>query len=82
MEKIRPELGPITRTNGVAGAYAYSVDVTYPDEPTMRVHFYGSAYGGSVVSEVNGAQVFVRRPERFGEKLSPEWVRRFFECSQ
>jgi hypothetical protein len=71
-------LGPITRTNGVAGQFSLSVPVTYPDEPTEVITFVGSVYGGPVVMVTpTGTQTFVTNPSRLG-KFSPEWVRRFF----
>jgi hypothetical protein len=70
-------IGKIRRSNGVAGQVSYSVDVTYPDEPTSRVEFVGSTYGGPVVMVTNSGQTFVVNPGRFGE-FGPDWVRRFF----
>lgn len=73
-----PKLGKITRHNGVAGQFSYSVTVTYPDEPPMRAEFVGSVYGGPVVAISPGfGQTFVFEPARFG-KFSPTWVRRYF----
>jgi hypothetical protein len=75
---ITPELGTITRTNGIAGQYSYRVPVTYPGEGTSVVEFVGNEHGGPIVMiSSGGAQTFVSEPERFGE-FSPEWVRRFF----
>lgn len=73
-----PKLSQIRRRNGVAGQISYSVDVTYPGEPTETLTFVGSVYGGPVVMvSPNGAQAFVTDPQRFGS-FGPEWVRRFF----
>jgi hypothetical protein len=78
---MNPTLGPILRSNGVAGQIAYSVSVTYPGEDSSVVTFVGSVYGGPVVmqTESNPRGVFVKDVERFG-KFSPEWVRRFFSA--
>lgn len=75
----KPVLGTIKRQTGVAGMIAYTVPVTYPDEPTGLVTFHGSVYAGPVVMATPGnpAGVFVVDPARFG-KFGPEWVRRFF----
>lgn len=78
-----PTLGKITRQNGVAGQFAYTVPVTYAHEGAERhlVTFVGSVYGGRVVMVTPGGhQTFVSADvmERCGETLTPEWVRRFF----
>lgn len=72
-------LGTITRSKGAAGAIQYTVDVTYEGEPTSRVTFVGSTYGGPVVmiTPSNPKGTFVTEPSRFGE-FGAEWVRRFF----
>jgi hypothetical protein len=73
-----PTLGKITRVNGVAGQFGYTVSVQYPDEFASVVTFVGSVYGGPVVLVTeSGAQMFVDHPNRFG-KFGPNWVRRFF----
>lgn len=78
MTGLTPELGAIRRENGVAGQVAYQVEVTYPGEPTGRVAFTGSIYGGPVVMALpSGVQTFVTDPERFGP-FGPSWVRRFY----
>ncbi|ULD39026.1 hypothetical protein [Rhodococcus qingshengii] len=75
----KPEIGKISRANGIAGQYSFSVPVTYPGEDTSVVQFVGNTNGGPIVMITgNGTQTFVRDPERFGE-FSPEWIRRFFE---
>lgn len=75
---MNPKIGAIRRHNGVAGQIAYSVDVTYPDEPTSTVTFVGSVYGPPIVMVLpSGVQTFVSNPERYGT-FGPEWVRRFF----
>lgn len=76
---VQPTLGSIRKHSGIAGVIAYSVPVTYPDEPTETITFRGSVYGGPVVMVTPGnpAGVFVTDPARFG-RLSPVWVRRFF----
>lgn len=74
----RPELGKITRTNGIAGQLSYSVPVTYVGEETRVVEFVGNELGGPVVMITGSAgQTFVDEPSRFGE-FGPTWVRRFF----
>lgn len=78
---IRPTVENIERHNGIAGQYAYTALVTYPDETPGIVTFTGSAYGtpGPVVMiTATGMQAFVSDPDRFGPRLSAEWVRRFF----
>lgn len=74
-----PRITSLKRHNGVAGAYAYNVTVLYPlDEPRMFT-FYGSHHGDWVILETyGGSQVRVTEPERFGPRLSAEWVREFF----
>lgn len=75
---VRPQLGNIWQHKGIAGQISYSVDVTYPGEPTETLTFVGSVYGGPVVMvSPTGAQTFVVDPSRFGE-FGPAWVRRFF----
>lgn len=78
-----PTLGPIRKQNGVAGEYGYTVAVTYPDEETSTVTFLGSVYGPPIVMVTPGLPkgVFVsdRVLDRLGRKLTPEWVRGFFE---
>jgi len=73
----RRKLGKITRTNGVAGQFCYTVTVQYAGEPAERVTFVSSVYGGPVIMLSHGRQTYVTDPERLGE-FSPEWVRRFF----
>jgi len=77
-------LGKIRRRDGVAGQFSYSVQVSCPEDgdPTPReVTFVGNTFGGPIVMITPGfpGGMFVRDPERFGA-LSPEWVRRFFDC--
>jgi hypothetical protein len=75
-----PQLGKIMRTGGLAGQFAYTVEVTYPGEAPKVVWFVGTAYGPSVVmctpDSPGGERV--ADPERFGPALTPEWVRAFF----
>lgn len=77
---ITPELGAITRSNGISGQYSFRVPVTYPGEVASIVEFVGNEHGGPIVMVSNGIQTFVSDPERFGQ-FSPEWVRRFFAAS-
>ena len=73
-----PTIGAIRRHNGIAGQISYTVDVTYPGEPTETLTFVGNVYGGPVVMVTPaGTQTFVTDPQRFGT-FGPEWVRRFF----
>lgn len=78
----RATIHRITRHNGVAGQYAYEAHVQYPGEDTQMVTFVGSEYDAPIVVAWGGTkytQAFVTDPGRFGSKLTPEWVRRFFE---
>lgn len=83
MPEPLPTLGAIKRHNGVADQVAYSVAVTYPDEPTATVMFVGSLHGGPVVMQTpsNPRGTVVVDPGRFGE-FGPEWVTRFFSTPQ
>jgi hypothetical protein len=76
---MNPILGKIKRHNGIAGQLSYTVDVTYPGEPSEQLTFVASSYGGPVVMVTPGnpGGVFVTDPERFG-KFGTDWVRRFF----
>ena len=74
----KPTLANVKHRNGIAGQYSITADVTYPGEPTERIEFVGSHYGGPVVMVTPaGAQHFVTDPGRFG-KFGEIWVRRFF----
>jgi len=79
MNILTPEVGRIQRVNGVAGQFGYLVDVTYPGEATEQVAFIGNEDGPNVVmvTETFG-QTLVDSPWTYGDKLSPEWVRRFY----
>lgn len=79
-------LGAIRRHAGIAGAYSYSVPVTYTvdgiTEPTRVVSFHGSRFGNPgpvcmITPECPGG-LFVTDPGRFGSTLTSGWVRRFF----
>jgi hypothetical protein len=77
---MAPELGPIRRTDGIAGQVQYSVAVTYPGEDTETLSFVGTAgsYGGPVVMITPAfGQMFVTDPARCGA-FSPEWIKKFF----
>lgn len=80
MTESAPVLGPIKREAGVAGSFALSVVVTYPDEAPTLLRFYGSTYGGPIVMETPRGQVLVDRAvtDRLGQQLTPAWVERFF----
>lgn len=74
----KPEIGTITRKNGIAGQFSLSVPVTYPGEGSNVVEFVGSAYDAPVVMiSATGTQTIVSNSSRFGE-FSEDWVRRFF----
>ena len=72
---------------GVAGTYAYNVDLTYrfaersekPVEQKLRVKFMSSIYGAPVVLVLpGGQQVHVTEWRRFGDVLDRGWIRRFY----
>jgi hypothetical protein len=68
------------RIDGVAGQYAYSVTVKWPDEAAVHVRFTGSIYGGPII--VSGALLDMPISQgvldRIGRTLSPEWIERFY----
>lgn len=73
----------INKRTGVAGQYAYDVSVTYwhHDAPaeTSRVTFVSSAHGAPVVMVLeDGTQTVVDDWRRYGDRLTPAWVRRFY----
>lgn len=72
----------IRRTNGIAGQFAITAEVSYPGEDKRAVTFTGSTYGGPVVMVTPAMPrgMFVSDPSRFGE-FGTEWARRFFEAS-
>lgn len=84
MDDVKITLGPIRRTNGIAGQYELAVDVTYTGDDwteTGRNAFVGSVYGGAIIAvSATGVQTFVVRDvmDRCGSLLTPEWVRRFY----
>jgi hypothetical protein len=68
----------VRRHAGIAGQFSVTADVTYGDDPTQKIQFVGSTYGGPVVMVLpDGSQTFVTDPSRFG-KFGTEWVRKFF----
>jgi len=77
-----PEVKVGKRQSGIAGEYAFSATVAYPDEPASVVTFKGSTFGGPIVMVTDGNPrgVFVssRVTERIGAKLDAAWVERFF----
>lgn len=78
-ETERARLGRMRLLPGLAGQYAYAVPVTYPGEAERIVTFVGSVYGGpTFVITDTGYQHRVSDPERFGPKLSPAWIRRYY----
>jgi hypothetical protein len=70
----------IRRQAGIAGQFAVSAEVEYPDEPRRTVVFIGSTYGGPVVMRTDGRETFVTRPDRFGD-FGIDWVRAFFAAA-
>lgn len=69
----------IKRHRGVAGQFSYTVQVTYPNEPTETIEFVGDVYSLDVVLvQPSGVQIRVIRPDRFGNVLDTSWVREFF----
>jgi hypothetical protein len=75
-----PHIYSARKQPGIAGQYAVSARVGYPDEPPRDVTFIGSVYGGPVVMVSDGRETFVDDPGRFG-KFGEAWVRRFFAAS-
>jgi hypothetical protein len=78
-----PTIDTIERITGIAGNYAYRVRVTYRDNAgnaisTHRIIFTGSLYGAPVVMITEHGHTFVTDWKRHGDKLNPEWIRRFF----
>lgn len=77
-----PKVLKIRRVPGVAGEYAYDVEIQYPGEPVERVAFKSSVYGPPIVMVTPGIPdgVFVadRVLSRCGYRLTPDWVRKFF----
>ncbi|KZM68852.1 hypothetical protein AWN90_13770 [Nocardia terpenica] len=76
---MTPTLGKIQRTNVIADQVMYSVDVTYPGEPTKEIAFLRNSRGtGHVFMHLDPfGWTRVENPDRFG-KFGPEWVRRYF----
>lgn len=77
MDTQQPTIHAIRKQAGIAGQFAVTADVEYPDEPRRCVVFTGSTYGGPVVMTTPRSEVFVTDPGRFGT-FGEEWVRRFF----
>ena len=81
---MTPRLGTITRHSGVAGQYSYRVGVYYPEDEgqATNVEFVGSVYGAPIVMVtrmgMTEVQRFVDDAGRFGPRLDPDWVRKFF----
>ena len=76
---MKPTIHQIRRRAGVAGQFAVTATVEYPDEPRRTVEFVGDVYGGPVLMRTGQVETFVTDPGRFGEKFGPDWVRRFIE---
>lgn len=75
-----PHIYFVRKQAGIAGQFAVSARVGYPDEPPRDVEFVGSVYGGPVVMRSGAVETFVTDPGRFGE-FGVEWARRFFAAS-
>ena len=79
----RVTVSNIKRHNGIAGQVSVTATVSYVFDDgstdSGRWECVGSVYGPPVVTIVNGHEVFVREPERFGSFASDprEWMRRF-----
>ncbi len=57
----------------------YRVTVHYGYGPAINVVFVGSEHGGPIVMVTDGnVQTFVQNPRRFGERLTEQWVRKFY----
>lgn len=82
MTSAAPTVSAIRRESGIAGQYAYAATVAYPGEAAGVVRFVGSTYGGPIIMVTSsGHQVPVSSSvtDRIGSKLTPEWVRAFFD---
>lgn len=77
-----PTIAKIKRLSGIAGQFLYTVEVTYPGEPTERHGFmaYAPDSGPILAVSPTGIQTFVHSSvlERIGRSLNPEWVRAFY----
>lgn len=76
----KPHIYWVKRQSGIAGQFAVTARVGYPDEAPREVTFTGSTYGGPVVMSTEYGETFVTNPDRFG-KFGVEWARKFFEAS-
>jgi hypothetical protein len=81
-----PTVSNFQRTNGIAGQFSVSVDVTYgsPDE-SHRAVFVGNDFGGPIVTlDEDGRQTFVSSAvrDRIGHSLNEQWVRRFYDADE
>lgn len=75
-----PIIHRVKRHAGIAGQFSVTATVEYPDEPVRDVTFVGSVYGGPVVMQSDGREMFVTAPDRFGV-FGTEWARRFLEAA-
>jgi hypothetical protein len=83
--KTAPVVHKITRTTGNAGQFAYTVRVTHTSDDgysdTSETTFVGSECGNPgpvVLITASGMQDYVTDPDRFGPKLTPEWIRNYY----
>ena len=72
-----PTILGVRKSSGIAGQFSVTARVRYPDEPAREVTFVGSVYGGPVVMQSDGREMFVTDPGRFGP-FGVDWVRAFF----
>lgn len=75
-----PTLTNVVKGTGLAGAYSYTVDVTYPGEDTRQVTFTTSIYGGPVVMTTDTGQELVHSAvvNRLGHTITEAWLLAFF----
>lgn len=84
IETVTKTLGPIRKIDGIAGSYAYTARVTYAGidwSETSETTFVGNIHGTPgpvVVITGDGMQSFVIDPSRFGDKLTPQWIRNYY----
>jgi hypothetical protein len=72
----------IARQSGIAGQYAYRVQVTYHhsdgSSESSVATFVSSDYRAPVVLLCGGVQTFVEDCWRYGSKLDAQWIRAFY----
>lgn len=80
---MSPEILKMTRHNGIAGQYSYSVALDYGPENggVSNVAFTAldpGAPGVVVMITDTGTQTYVSNPGRYGDTLNKSWIRAFF----